>query len=107
MKKWINNLEVKHKLRIVSGVSLLFLLLMGFLANYSYKSVTVLTSIYNAHRVHTEHVMNGISKFNNYVVTNDSTELQESYIYIDSADAIINVFGGIKEMYKTLDNKNH
>jgi CheY-like chemotaxis protein/GAF domain-containing protein len=105
MKKWINNLEVKHKLRIVSGVSLLFLLLMGFLANYSYKSVTVLTSIYNAHRVHTEHVMNGISKFNNYVVTNDSTELQESYIYIDSADAIINVFGGIKEMYKTLDNK--
>lgn len=100
IKRWLSNLKIRRKLNLITGIALLSILIMGFAANYFYKTGKVLTIVINAERVHTLNFQIGIDKFYQYMQSGDTALLTECYDYIGRANHIASSFGKSAELIR-------
>jgi len=104
IKKWLSNLKIRRKLNVITAIALLSIVLMGFAANYFYKTGKVLTMIINAERIHTLNFQVGIDYFYQYLQTGDSNLIIDCHKNIDKANHMAATFGMSEEFARTKSN---
>lgn len=105
IKKWLSNLRIRRKLNVITVIALLSIVLMGFAANYFYKTGKVLTFIINAERIHTLNFQLGIEYFYQYLQSGDSTLIENCYENIDKANHMAATFGKSELLSQTKSNR--
>jgi CheY-like chemotaxis protein len=92
MKKWLANLKIRHKLNLITAASVLSIVMMGFAANYFYRTAKVLTMLINAERIHTLRFQLGVEDFYRYLNSGDSTLVEKAVASIEKANYMAATF---------------
>jgi len=72
IKNWLSNLKIGRKLSVISVIAVLSIVLMGYTANYFFRTSKVLAIIINSERMHTLNFQLGIEEFYQYLQSGDS-----------------------------------
>lgn len=94
------NLKIRNKLQALSLISILSLILVGYVSNYFFKTSKVLGVMINAERVHNVTFQEGVEYFYKYQITNDVSLLDSAVIRIDAANQMARIFAVIDEYLK-------
>jgi CheY-like chemotaxis protein/signal transduction histidine kinase/HAMP domain-containing protein len=89
---------IKTRHRIMIGIALFSLILMGFTAFYFYQTSRVLTTIINAERVHNVNYYTGVKQFYQYLENKDSSLIVDGLKRLDSANTLALYFGESREI---------
>ncbi len=101
IKKWLSNLKIGRKLSIISTIAIVSIILMGFTANYFFKTSRVMAIIINSERTHTLDFQLGIEEFYQYLQSGDSSHLENCYKSIARANLMAKSFGNSEFYLKT------
>lgn len=104
IKSWLGNLKIRHKLNIITVISIFSIIMMGLAANYFYRTGRALTIIINAERIHALKFQLGIEGFYRYIQTNDTAYLSGSIESINSANYMAATFGRARTLSQTKTN---
>lgn len=92
------SLRIKNKLRILSFISILSIVVLGFVSNYFFRTSKVLGMIINAERVHNNTFQAGIEDFYKYQVLRNEQWLDSSVTKIESANQMSHYFAVIDQL---------
>ncbi|MFY9153113.1 MAG: response regulator [Prolixibacteraceae bacterium] len=81
-----NNLNIRVKLRILSSISIVSLIFLGFISNYFFNTSKVLAIIINAERVHNNTFQEGTEYYFKYQISGNEQWLDSAIIDIESAN---------------------
>jgi signal transduction histidine kinase/CheY-like chemotaxis protein/HAMP domain-containing protein len=107
LKKWLSNLKIRKKLHVITFVALASIILMGFAANYFYRTGRVLSMIIDAERIHTLHFQMGIEDFYQFLVTDDTSFLESSAAHISHANHMAHTFAIAPLALQTMSKKEY
>lgn len=93
--KLIRNLRIRHKLYLITAISVINIILVGFTANYFFKTSDVVAYILKGHRLHNVNFHAGIRDFYKYQVTHDTNDLQSALAHLEYADKLSYLFGNV------------
>lgn len=93
--KLIRNLRIRHKLYLITAISVINILLVGFTANYFFKTSDVVAYILKGHRLHNVNFHAGIRDFYKYQVTHDTNDLHSAMAHLEYADKLSYLFGNV------------
>lgn len=96
IKRWVVNLKIRQKLNVITLIAILSIILMGFAANYFYRTSIVLSILIDAERIHTLNFQMGIEEFYQYQLTGDRTFIEKSKANIIKANQMARTFGQAK-----------
>lgn len=74
----IKNLKIRHKLYLISIISILSILLVGYIANYCVQTSNVVAIILKGHRIHNVNFHASARDFYKYLATKDTNDLLSS-----------------------------
>lgn len=81
-----NDLKISAKLKILSFISILSLIVLGFVSNYFFNTSKVLGIIINAERVHNNTFQEGIEHYYKYQISENSHWLDSALVDTESAN---------------------
>ncbi len=93
--KFIKNLKIRHKLYLITAVSVINILLVGITANYFFKTSDVVAYILKGHRLHNVNFHAGIRDFYKYQLTKDTVDLNNAMAKLEYADRLSYLFGNM------------
>lgn len=93
-KQW----KIKNKLLILSLISISSIVILGFVANYFFRTSKVLGIIINAERVHNNTFQAGIEDFYKYQISKEARWLDSSVVKLESANRMANHFSIIDQL---------
>lgn len=92
------SLKIKNKLRILSLLSILSILVLGFISNNFFSTSKVLAMIIDAERVHNNTFQEGIEDFYKFRISKDPQWLDSSVVKIERANQMARNFGQIDQL---------
>lgn len=92
------NLKIRNKLRILSLISILNLVVLGFVSNYFFKTSKMLGVIINSERVHNNTFQEGVEDFYKFQVSGNNQWLDSAIVKIESANQMAQNFGIIDQL---------
>ena len=92
------SLKIKNKLRILSILAILSIVVLGFVSNYFFRTSKVLGIIINAERVHNNTFQAGIEDFYKFQILKNTQWLDSSVTKIESANQMAYTFGTIDQL---------
>ena len=104
IKKWLSNLKISRKLTVISVIAVLSIILMGFTANFFFKTSRVMAIIINSERMHTLDFQLGVEEFYRYLQDGDSSHLEKCYQSIARANLMAKTFGDSEYYLKTISD---
>lgn len=105
IKKWLSDLKIRRKLTVISVIAVLSIILMGYTANYFFKTSRVMAIIINSERMHTLDFQLGIEEFYRFLQDGDSSHLKNCYKSIASANLMAKTFGDSEYYLRTKSDK--
>jgi len=96
----LTNLKIRTKLRIMSMVTLLSVLVLGFVSNYFFQTGKVLGIMINAERVHNNTFQDGAEHFYKYLATENPALLDSAVDLMNSANQMAYNFGTIDQLLR-------
>lgn len=99
------NLKIRNKLLISSFLSILSIIVLGFVANYFFKTSKVLGIIINAERVHNNTFQTGIEDFYKFQISGDKQWLDSSIVQLEAANKMAYNFGVIDQLLELPENE--
>ena len=94
----LNHLKIHTKLRIMSLLTLLSVLALGYLSNYFFQTSKVLGIIINAERVHNNTFQEGVEDYYKYLLTDNVVSLDSAAININVANQMAYHFATIDQL---------
>ena len=91
------NLSIRNKLRVLSLISIICLILFGFLSNYFFNTSRVLGIMINAERVHNNTFQEGVEYFYKHLGQNDQRLLDSAILRIEKANQMAYQFSIIDQ----------
>ncbi|RZT93400.1 signal transduction histidine kinase [Ancylomarina subtilis] len=98
--------KIKSRLFLLTVVSIISIILLGFLANFFFQSSRVLTLFMNADRIHNNTFNNGLQDYYKYIALNDKTYYISSLKKIKEANTMAYTFSSIDEHIQNLSRKD-
>lgn len=95
-----SDLRIRTKLRVLSLIAILSLILLGFISNYFFRTSKVLGIIINAERVHNNTFQEGIEDFYRFHVSNDLRWIDSAQVKLETANQMAKNFGIIDQLMK-------
>ncbi|MBM3435864.1 MAG: HAMP domain-containing protein, partial [Bacteroidetes bacterium] len=92
MKKWMLRQGIKTRHRMMIGVAINSLIILGLTAYYFFQTSTLLTTIINAERIHNIKYHTGIELFYRFLNTGDGSLLATGLAELDSANHLAKTF---------------
>lgn len=90
--------KIRNKLRILSLLSILSLIVLGFISNYFYNTGKTLSLIINAERVHNNTFQEGIEDFYRFRLTSENEWLEKAILNMEAANRMAYHFGIIDQV---------
>lgn len=100
-----NDLNIRVKLRILSFISIISLIFLGFISNYFFNTSKVLGIIINAERVHNNTFQEGIEDFYRYQVTGSKQWIDSAVVKIEAANQMARVFGEVDQILQLTEKE--
>lgn len=94
------NLSIRSKLRVLSLISIVCLVSLGFFSNYFFNTSRVLGVIINAERVHNNTFQEGVEFFYKHQIQKDKRLLDSAIVRIDKANQMAYQFSVIDQTLK-------
>jgi signal transduction histidine kinase/DNA-binding response OmpR family regulator/HAMP domain-containing protein len=107
IKKWLSNLAIRKKLNVITFIALISIIVMGFAANYFYRTARVLAIIIDAERVHTLRFQMGIEDFYQYLLTDDLAHIEKAKENISYANKMAKTFGEAPIALQTTSKRDY
>ncbi len=107
IKKWLSNLGIRKKLNVITFIALISIIMMGFAANYFYRTARVLAIIIDAERVHTLRFQMGIEDFYQYLLTDDPSHIEKAKANISYANKMAGTFGNAQFALQTTSKRDY
>jgi signal transduction histidine kinase/CheY-like chemotaxis protein/methyl-accepting chemotaxis protein len=95
-----NNLGIRNKLRTLSLISIICLVILGYFSNYFFNTSKVLGIIINAERVHNNTFQEGVEYFYKYQIQKDKRLLDSATVRISKANQMAYQFSIIDQSLK-------
>lgn len=92
------SLKIRNKLRIISLISILNLVVLGFVANYFFNTSKLLGVIINAERVHNNTFQEGVENYYKFQISKNNQWLDSALVKIESANQMARNFGIIDQL---------
>lgn len=96
----LDNMKIKTKLTIMSMVTLLSLVLLGFIFNYIFHTSKAIGIVINAERVYNNTFQEGSEDYNNFLLSYNSAYLDSATTHIDLANKMAYCFATIDSLFK-------
>jgi len=96
--KDFRSLKIKNKLLFLSLISISSIVILGYVANYFFRTSKVLEIIINAERVHNNTFQAGIEDFYKFQLSGNTQWLDSSMAKIESANQMAHNFGIIDQL---------
>ncbi len=94
----LSHLKIRSKLQLMSLVTLISVLLLGFVSNYFFRTSKVLGIIISAERVHNNTFQEGVEDFYKYLEKGQPAYLDSAVFHINIANQMARVFGTIDQI---------
>ncbi|MGE5318370.1 MAG: GAF domain-containing protein, partial [Chloroflexota bacterium] len=91
-------LRLRNKLRIINVITILSIIVMGFVCNYFFQTTKVLGVLINAERVHNNTFQEGVEFYYKYKSTNNIQLLDSAKEHIEKANQMAYQFGTIDKL---------
>lgn len=105
--KLIRNLKIRHKLLIITVISVVSVLLIGFVANYVFRTSDVVAYVLKGHRLHNVHFHAGLKDFYKYLSSEDSIDYESAKKHMEYADRLSELFGRLEELSSSLPSAEY
>lgn len=105
--KLIRNLKIRQKLYIITIISVISILLIGYTANFVFSTSDVVAYILKGHRLHNVNFHAALKDFYKYLSTNDLKDYESAEKHMDKADQLSNLFGRVEELAYSLPSKEY
>ncbi len=92
LKKWLNDLPVRQKLMLITVMAIISILMMGFTANYFYRTSRVLYIFINAARINNLYFRQGVEEFYTFLYTGYEENIIMSQAEISRSLAMSDAF---------------
>ncbi len=100
-RNWLRNLRVRHKLLLITLVSLFSIVLFGYVSNYLFRTSNVVSYILKAERLHNVDFHSSVQEFYKYLHSGDDADLESSLMLLDRSNERAASFKELQEVYKT------
>lgn len=94
-------LRLRNKLRIINVISILSIVIMGFVCNYFFQTTKLLGVLINAERVHNNTFQEGVEFYYKYKVSNNPLFLDSAVIHMGTANQMAYQFANIEKLLQT------
>lgn len=94
----IKNLKISNKLRLLSLISILSLMALGFVSNYFFKTSKMLGLIINAERVHNNTFEDGVEYFYKFQISKNTQWLDSAIVSMETANQMVYNFAIIDQL---------
>ncbi|MFA8434666.1 MAG: response regulator [Marinifilaceae bacterium] len=99
------NWRIKYRLLFLTVITIFSILILGFSANYFFKTSKVLGIILNAERVHNNTFQEGVDDYYNFVITKESDYYASAILKIEEANQMALLFGQLEEKARELNQE--
>jgi len=94
----IKNLKIRNKLRLLSFVSILSLMVLGYVSNYFFQTSKMLGLIINAERVHNNTFEDGVEYFYKFQISKNTQWLDSAIVSMEAANQMAYHFAIIDQL---------
>lgn len=95
MNNPIKNLRIRHKLYLISFISIVSILTIGYMANYFVRTSNVVAIILKGHRIHNVNFHASVRDFYKYLITHDTLDLINSRAKMEYAENLAKAFSNV------------
>ena len=88
-----NGLKIRSKLRFLSAISVISLIVLGFVSNYFFNTSKIVGVMINAERVHNNTFQEGVEDYYKYRISGNKQFLDSSLSHIEKANQMAYNFG--------------
>ncbi|HZL10652.1 MAG TPA: response regulator [Prolixibacteraceae bacterium] len=93
-----SSLKITNKLRVLSIISIISVVVLGFVSNYSFNTSKLLGIIINAERIQNNTFQDGVEDFYKYQVSGNKQFLDSALVKIENANQMAYHFGIIDQL---------
>jgi len=94
----IKNLKIRNKLRVLSFISILSLMALGYVSNYFFQTSKMLGLIINAERVHNNTFEDGVEYFYKFQISKNTHWLDSAIVSMETANQMAYNFAIIDQL---------
>ena len=99
------SLKIRNKLRIISIVSILSIIVLGFVSNYFFRTSKMLGIIINAERIHNNTFQEGVEDYYKSQTTDNKQLIDSAIVKIESANQMAFQFAIINQSLQLPENE--
>ncbi len=102
---WFSDFKVRSKLSLLTGIFIVFLILMAFATNFLFKASKTLTILINEERIFIESFDAGITEFYKYQISGNPKNLDKAYAYLGYTNNLSFAFAHSDSLMQTMSEQ--